>query len=407
MSIPQENTDLSALSLNQYEPSPSAVQTAIKSLQPSLPLTTLHKHLRTLTQRLHVAVPKTSAFPQLHTSLHHTTIAATQLVERTLRALHTFRHAAGKALDDVHLALDLLHDNLPAPAEDMLRATRNHNASLADTSSSLAGEFSDAADTLSDALALAIVTQATQREKASIAKANSDESYVRLSNIRHTHIAASQAEQAAKALYESAERKESAARMRGNMVHAAHAATILGSLVTTRGAPLMLGMSAAAIAQSLDTQAHRAREERAVHLRHRHDARDKRDVSAREMADVEERLRCARRDELLEQSVLEALEDSVEALRMLAGVMVSVEEFWRAVGGGVRGRLTLGGADMCVSERFRVRVLDVIAFWKAVAAVCDAAAGGVGAVADGVSMAERLSDVDSETVRLLEDGDAG
>ena len=84
-----------------------------------------------------------------------------------MRILHTFRHATGKAFD-FHQALDLLHDTLPEPAEDMLHATRNYNASLADTSASLATEFSDAADTLSDALALALITQATQREKQAL-----------------------------------------------------------------------------------------------------------------------------------------------------------------------------------------------------------------------------------------------
>ena len=123
MNFYQTDRDLLLFSLNQYEPSPSAAQTAMKkSLQPSLPLTTLYKHLRTLTQRLHTAVPKTSAFRRLHTSLQLAAIPATQLVERTLRALHTFRHAAGTVLD-FHLALDLLHGNFPTPSEDMVRAS--------------------------------------------------------------------------------------------------------------------------------------------------------------------------------------------------------------------------------------------------------------------------------------------
>ena len=46
---------------------------------------------------------------------------------------------------------------------------------------------------------------------------------MRLSTICNTHTAASPVEQAAKALYGSAERTEAVARMRGNIVHAAHA----------------------------------------------------------------------------------------------------------------------------------------------------------------------------------------
>lgn len=157
---------------------------------------------------------------------------------------------------------------------------------------------------------------------------------------------------------------QQAAHRRSTILHAAHLSAVVGTYMVTKSPTLALSVTgAAALVTNSDGDIMRAREERAVHLVQRNEARDERAVASAQIAELSQQLRCTRREENLSGVVLSNVERCVETLRKLAGVMIRVEEFWRDVSQDVDG---------AEGE-----------FWMAVGVVCDGALRGVEEVSEG------------------------
>lgn len=366
-----------------------AVQNALVTLQPKLPLHTLHHNLSQLSNTITKITTLTTAFPTLNTLLHQATLTTNHLSQKANHLLATFSQSATKNLDDLAIVKDLLHDNLFTPAKTLLEASHTQNTRLATSSHTLALAFEQAAQTVTEALKHALETQSDEQHCRESLQTKSANTHIRLNRARDTYSAATAALTDAETLYTAAETREHAAQIRGNVLHAAHVTAVMASFITTRSSVLAVGMGGmAALAASVDTQVARAREERAVHLRHRNDARDERLASARDVAELTERARLSRREKEVSDAVISGLESCILKLRELAGVMLAAEAFWNDVSDGVGDgyvKMIHAGEDLPQEERqvywnghCKGRLGDGVAFWTAVSTVCQHAVCGVG-----------------------------
>ena len=287
----------------------------------------------------------------------------------------------------------MLFDDYLTPAQNILSKSTSSNSRLANTSNHLALAFESAATDLAETLAEAHTTEQSQRVKIEHLRQSTQASYAILSRARCDHEEAYVKLCEASELYDAAQRRESSAQRVGTLLHVAHVSAVAASIVTTRSPTIALSLTGvAALAATSDKKAARAREERAVHLRHKNDARDEKAAAGIKVAEVGEKIRCVKRESVVADSVLKGLEKCVMVLRELAGVMVVVEGFWK----DVRERVDVGvvdlvaaGAELPEKERlafwegapFKRQLERAVDFWTAVGVVCQRGLDGVGIVA--------------------------
>lgn len=363
----------------------TSVTAARVSLTPQLELSTLLPTLKSLSQRLQSAQHLTASFPALHTRLQRTALTTLRLADRTHTTLTAFRTACQTSLDNLDLIQDLFQDNQPTVAKSLLSGEAATAIRLASQSRALALQFEEAAVILSETLSLAGETRAQQESRRKRLAEQVANEWLKLQNARDENNASERLMTEAAELYEQAEKREEGARWKGNMLQMANVAAMVGSLVSTRSPNLgLIGMgSAAALAANVDRAVMRAREERAVHLKTRMEAREGMLKSGREVVETRERLRGVREEECLAGEVLKGIEASVEALRILAGEMLKAEGFWSGVGEGMSGGGgLLGGVnegwEVLAGSRGRMRISEVQARWAALKGVCDKCIDGVG-----------------------------
>lgn len=377
-------------------PSTSApVQSAIQTLSPHLRLSTLLANLHALSHKLSIAQSHTLPFNHLHQQIHRITLTTVRLADRTASTIAAFRHAAASSLDNLDLVIDLLADDLPHVAHSLLAAETATTSRLAVQSRSLALQFDEAATSLANALSAAIDTRARQEATRATLAAEVSDQWLGLRQAKADRDAADSALAEAERLYQAAEAREARARLKGTVIQAANVAAMVGSVVSTKSTNLgLIGMGgAAALAAQVDGQVLRAREERAVHLKQKQDARAERLASSRAAAELAERLRTIREEETIAEEALQALEEAVEALRTLAGVMLRAETFWSSVGeqmngGGVDSVLGIiqSGADLAEEERKALwkspslanTTVAVQAQWVALQSICEECISGLG-----------------------------
>lgn len=384
-------------------PSPTSVpvQAAIQTLSPHLRLSTLLSSLRSLSQKLSLAQAHTAPFNHLHQTLQRVSLTTLRLANRTASTLAAFRHAADTSLDNLDLVSDLLSDDLSHVARSLLYGESATASRLAVQSRSLALQFDDAASSLSEALSAAVDTRAQQEAARAALAAQVADRWLGLRRARATRDAADCSLAEAERLYDAAAAREASARLKGTVLQAANVAAMVGSVVSTRSTNLgLVGVgSVAALAASVDGQLVRAREERAVHLRQKQDARAEKLTSGREAIELAERLRVVREEETIAQEALLALEEAVEALRTLAGVMLKAETFWSVVGESIRGGrvdsvlgLIQSGAELGEKERkalwrspsLKNRTVAVQTQWVALQSICEECISGLGDARNGM-----------------------
>lgn len=268
-------------------------------------------------------------------------------------------------------------------------------------SRSLALQFDNAATALSEALGTAVDTRAQQEATRATLSAQVADQRLSLRRARSSRDAADCALAEAESLYEAAEARETAAQFKGTVIQVANVAAMVGSVVSTKSTNLgLIGMGgAAALAAQVDGQVLRAREERAVHLKQKQDARAEKVANGRQAVELAERLRTIREEETIAQEALQALEEAVEALRTLAGVMLRAETFWSSVGehihaSGVDSVLGIiqSGTELEDRERkalwkspsLRNTTVAVQAQWVALQSICEDCIVGLGDARQGM-----------------------
>lgn len=366
-------------------PSLSAVaerdsQSADDLIEPYLPLHTLNT-LRNLLEKLCILTTKTIPFPSLHDDLQRASLQLTHLSARSLHALRLFRSAAVKERHDVAVVQDLLRDQLHTAAHSLLTASRSEQNRLASVSNSLALAFEQAAINLTTCLTEATHARAHQTELREQKQSAVAHKFSQLNDTRRRAQGALRAFEDADMRHSEAEERERVARRRVVALQAAHVAAVIGGFVSPRSTPFVIGAgSAAALANTFEGEVLRAREERAVHLRQRNDARERHSLLEGSVASLVTELRECRKEQVLESGVLDTLVECALILRELAGVMLQAEAFWKGVATGLQdGLLELVNAaegrllDDAMKERFE----QVEQFWGAVGRVCDRAMRGV------------------------------
>ena len=314
-------------------------------------------------------------------------------MQKTRSALSRFRSAARYNLDDLSQVQSFLGKNNRVAAESLLSSRQKSNQSLAKTSHTLALTFESAAGQLQQTLQHAITTRASQKSRVEHIQNSTADTYLQLARAKDTHAAAQTRLSEASCLYQEAERRQQSAQRRSTVLHAVHLSAVVGTYVATKSAATALTVAgASAFASATDADISRAREERAVHLVERNEARDERTAASAEIAHLTEQLRCSRREHNLSQDVLLNIEECIDTLRKLSGVMLRVEEFWRDVSttveSGLCELLHLKGSqgedcEAVWDGRWKEAVENGGEFWVAVGAVCDRTLRGVERVADG------------------------
>lgn len=399
-------------------PPPTAprVLSAIETLSPHLRLPSLLTHLRTLSATLSLAQTRTAAFHDIHNALQRLSLTTLRLADRTVSTLAAFRHAAHASLDNLDLAADLLRDDLPAVAHSLLSAEAAAAARLARQSHALALDFDAAAADLTDAVATAFNTRLRQEAAhADLAQAVAHQ-WFGLHRAQATHDAAQLALQEADRLYVAAEAREASARLKISIANAAKFAAMVGTIASTSTRAIsMLGASGAtALAAQYDKQILQAREERAVHLKHRQDARKERLDGAREVSELRERLRAVREEKTIAQDAMDALEEALHAIRALGGVMLRAETFWKSItehmeAGGMDSVLgivqtgsKLGEEErkaLWMSSSLKTTTEAVQAQWVALQSICDDCIAGLGEAREDMSL--NVTEGEDTSVRKL------
>lgn len=374
---------------------------AREAILPHLRISTLLRSLQALSATLLEAQVHTAPFNALHLRIQRITLSTTQLSDRTAATLAAFRHAAATSLDNLDLISDLLEDDLPAVAVSLLSGETAGAVRLATQSRSLAFLFEDAASQLSETLSDAAETRTACEAKRSTLASHVADRWLSLRRAKATAEAASVAMNEAEQLHDAAAKREDSARFKGSVLQYANVAVMVGSVISTRSTSLgIIGMGgAAALSANIDQQVLRAREERAVHLKHRNDAREEKLESSREAAELSERLRAVREEETLAEEALSAIERAVEMLRTLAGVLSDAENFWTALAGGCREEdvdslfgLVKSGSALAEAERLTLwrsprlgrRFGEVQARWVALQGICDECISGIGDAKKGL-----------------------
>lgn len=415
---------LASPSLLPQRPSPSSplVQGIIHSLTPHLRLKTILNNLKILSKSLRTAQAHTAPFNTLYLHLHRVTILITNLSVQTESTLASFRRAATTSLDNLDLVSDLLSDDLQPVAVDILSSEKSSAKRLAAQSAKIALQFDDAATQLTETLSIAVQTRAGCEARRAALAARVADRWQRLRRARDTVYAANAAISDAERLHDQAAERESHARMASSALQVANVAAMVGSVMATRSAKIgMLGVggTVAALSARADAEAMRAREERAVHLKLRMDARKDKLEGSRDVSEHGETLRAVRNEETLEDDVLASLEEGILALRSLAGVMVGAETFWKAAanecsGGGTQyllGLVRSGGmledADrkaLWQSPKLGNRMREIQAKYVALENVCNECIVGMGSAVNGLysvvgdsSGSEGDSDTDGES----------
>lgn len=372
-------------------PSPPASQSPLlvsarTTFDPHLHPSTLLPTLKTLSHRLQQAQHHTKSFPPLHSRLQRTSLATLRLADRTYTTLTAFRTACLTSLDNLDLLhhLTLQNPHQPTVAKSLLSTEANTASRLASQSHTLALQFEETAVTLAETLSLAAEIRHAQQQRQQLLTKRVADGCVKLQHARNDHVAAQRTLTEAGELYKQAENREERARWKVNVLQMANAAVMVGSVVSTRSSSLgWVGMgSAAVLAASADGAVMRAREERAVHLKTKMDAREDMMKSGREVAELKEMLKGVREEEGVAGVVLEGIEGAVQALRVLAGEMLKAEGFWRAVGEGMRGGGEVAGEvglgwDVFVGGRMQERIGVVQARWMVLKGVCEECIKGV------------------------------
>ncbi|CAN8061971.1 unnamed protein product [Agarophyton chilense] len=358
----------------------ASAQSAHDSIAPELPLHSLHI-LRALLESLSILTIKTVPFPSLHDDLQRASLRVTHLSAETLNTLRLFCSSAVKERYDIRVVHDLLKDGLYPAAKSLLLASNSQHRRLAQVSNSLAMEYEQTANAVTECLTRATHARAEQSSRQNERQAVVTSTFNQLTNTRRKAQGALRAFEEAEKLHDQAEQREAVARKRVVALQAAHVAAVVGGFVSARSTPFVIGAgSAAALASTFEGEVMRAREERAVHLRQRNDARDRRSDLEVSVATLVTELRERKREEVLESTVLDSLIDCATTLRRLAGVMLKAEAFWKGLSTGLQDRLlelVVAAEGREFDDGMGERLLQVETFWEAVGSVCENASKGV------------------------------
>ncbi|KAI0564432.1 hypothetical protein FGB62_25g256 [Gracilaria domingensis] len=348
----------------------SSSQSAHDSIAPVLPVHSLQR-LRVLLDELSILSIKTVPFPSLHDDLQRASLRVTHLSAETLNTLRLFCSSAVKERYDIRVVHDLLRDGLNPAAKSLLTASNSQHKRLSHVSSTLAMQFEQAAHALTECLSRATHARAQQSSRHQERQTAVASKFSELTSTRRSAQGALLAFEEAEVRHAEAEQRESVARKGVMAMQAAHVAAVVGGFVSARSTPFVIGAgSAAALASTFEGEVMRAREERAVHLRNRNDARDRRSQLEGNVATLVTELRECRKEAVLESTVLDSLEHCASLLRELAGVMLQAESFWKGVSTGLQDgllELVTAAEGREFDDGMKQRLVRVENFWECVA----------------------------------------
>lgn len=283
---------------------------------------------------------------------------------------------------------ELLHDDMYAAAHRLLRSATTATETLAKDCRSLALDFENTATSIQSTLKLAVEEKAAISNRAAALQGEISERKRSLNRAQQTYTKAEETIQEAQHLYQRAVKREEAAQLKGNIIQGAQVAAVVTSFMSSR--PTSLGMvgvgGVSAVAATVDRELLRAREERAVHLRQKQDARQERLESALAMTEDRGKLEAMRGEAEISDSTIGKLEECITALRTLAGVLLNAETFWRQIKvhchlGGDHSVLSVVESAMVLPEgerkavwqstTFHERVKALVTQWKALLSICD------------------------------------
>lgn len=367
-------------------------------IEPHFPLHLLET-LDTLLEKLSTITTRAIQFPSLHGDLQQASLCAVHLSTRTLHTLRVFRSAADNERYNVQVLQDLVVDRLRPAAKTLITASKIEQARLSELSNSLAASFEQAAQDLTSCLTHASLAHATQNQKRLERHTLLKQKHTDLGAARLRARNASLGFEDANCRHEKAEKEEKKAQRCTMALQATQVAAMVGTFVATKRTPYAIGASSARLlATTFQDRALRAREERAVHLRARQDAREQQLTWEGSVNTLVTEMRECREEEVVESAILNVLVECVTLLRRLAGVMLQASAFWKGVSDGMETCLlsTLSSGEGHELDPAWKRQLDLVhAFWKAVSSICENATKKVDRTINGRSgiegrQAERL-----------------
>lgn len=332
------------------------------------------------------AYVRVSPFNDLQTAVQRASYTLTRLGDRAAASLDTFRHAANKVLDDLECVYSLLVDGLDDVALATLGATNHGSAKLAGDARSLADEFETAASEVQRTLELTLARRAAQERRRKELARQVEEYRILLTQAQNSKVASDESFDEADRLYQSTLQRESIAVMKSNALHMAQVAAIAGALFSTRTSLNVLGIGGvSALSSAFEAEVIRVREEKAVHLHARQKSRLSKLELAKEVAELQCRIRLASEEDEIAEAAVKSLEDAVAGLRCLSGVMLKAEVFWNqvethcgrsdaaALHSIVETSKTLPPArraELWKSDAFKQRAVRVYAPWVALQDIC-------------------------------------